>query len=398
VLTADLVEARPRGGQLRLSRLDARRTEAAIALAQQVLAMYAACLGQTREALDAAIDELIVPAKERRLYLGLVKLVEDTSTFEGGSGNKEPSLLRRALFTRAAAARKAGEFDRPQLLATIAAEEGLTPEQLERDLYGDLRGAEILGAVTPETPEKLVERWSTSQVQAVLLRATRIVVDVEAADPADQRALFRKLKFLRLLWRLEKLGDTWRITIDGPLSLFDSVTKYGLELAMIVPLLDGMRAYKLACDLKWGKTKVPLTFEHQGGGGAARSPEASLPDDIRTLFEKLPATGWTPTIAHEIIEIPGLGLIVPDLLLEKDGKRVFVEVLGHWSREAVWKRVELVEAGMKTPIVFAVSERLRVSEEVLPGDAPACLYVYKGVMSARAIAERAVVIGASLLP
>jgi hypothetical protein len=38
--------------------------------------------------------------------------------------------------------------------------------------------------------------------------------------------------------------------------------------------------------------------------------------------------------------------------------------------------------------VFAVSSRLRVSEEVLDGDLPALLYVYKHTMSARSIAER----------
>jgi hypothetical protein len=39
-------------------------------------------------------------------------------------------------------------------------------------------------------------------------------------------------------------------------------------------------------------------------------------------------------------------------------------------------------------VLFAVSTRLRVSEAVLPQDAPSALYVYKGTMSARAIEAR----------
>jgi hypothetical protein len=54
----------------------------------------------------------------------------------------------------------------------------------------------------------------------------------------------------------------------------------------------------------------------------------------------------------------------------------------------VWRRVELVQAGLGERILFAVSSRLRVSEEVLEGDLPGALYVYKGAMSARAVAER----------
>ena len=70
------------------------------------------------------------------------------------------------------------------------------------------------------------------------------------------------------------------------------------------------------------------------------------------------------------------------------GHRVYFEVLGFWSREAVWRRVDLVNAGLPHPIVFAVSSRLRVSEEVLDSDLPGQLYVYKGAIGARAVEQR----------
>jgi hypothetical protein len=50
--------------------------------------------------------------------------------------------------------------------------------------------------------------------------------------------------------------------------------------------------------------------------------------------------------------------------------------------------VELVQAGLSERILFAVSSRLRVSEEVLSTELPSALYVYKGTMNARAIAGR----------
>ena len=101
-------------------------------------------------------------------------------------------------------------------------------------------------------------------------------------------------------------------------------------------------------------------------------------------------TPWTVQIAHALLDLPGVGLCVPDLVfIHRDtGHRVYFEVLGYWSREAVWRRVDLVEAGLPAPVVFAVSSRLRVSEEVLGANLPGQLYVYKGVMSARAVEER----------
>ena len=94
--------------------------------------------------------------------------------------------------------------------------------------------------------------------------------------------------------------------------------------------------------------------------------------------------------ADDIVELPGVGLSIPDLAFthRESGEVVLLEVLGFWSRDAVWKRVELVQAGLPQKILFAVSSRLRVSEAVLDDDLPGALYVYKGAMSAAQIEKK----------
>ena len=101
-------------------------------------------------------------------------------------------------------------------------------------------------------------------------------------------------------------------------------------------------------------------------------------------------TAWTAEPAHELLDLPGAGLCVPDLVFTHadTGRRVYFEALGYWSREAVWRRVELVEAGLPQPIIFALSRRLRVSEEALDEKLPGQLYVYAGVISPGAVEER----------
>lgn len=84
-----------------------------------------------------------------------------------------------------------------------------------------------------------------------------------------------------------------------------------------------------------------------------------------------------------------MGLVVPDVVFERGegngGAKVYLEVMGYWSRDAVWRRVELVEKGFGYKVLFAVSARLRVSEGVLGEDAAGAIYVYKGALSARAV-------------
>jgi hypothetical protein len=61
--------------------------------------------------------------------------------------------------------------------------------------------------------------------------------------------------------------------------------------------------------------------------------------------------------------------------------------MGFWSREAVWRRVELVERGLPHRILFAVSKNLRVSEAALGDDLPGSLYVYARTLDARAVLD-----------
>src|SRR6185369_13905026 len=120
---------------------------------------------------------------------------------------------------------------------------------------------------------------------------------------------------------------------------------------------------------------------------AARA--APLPDDVEQLRERFAQLGsdWEVEAASDILSVPGVGLCVPDLrfLHRGTGEVAYLEVLGYWSRDAVWRRVELAQRGLKERVLFAVSTRLRVSEEVLGEDAPSELYVYKGTLAAREV-------------
>jgi predicted nuclease of restriction endonuclease-like RecB superfamily len=228
------------------------------------------------------------------------------------------------------------------------------------------------------------------------LRAVKVTADVRCASAGALRTLFRRLKFLRLLHTIAKTDDGHRIVIDGPFSLFESVTKYGLQLALVLPALEQCDAWQLEADVRWGKERTPLVFRLAQGESACAADDTppSLPDEVEALARTFTALGtpWRVSANTEILELPGIGLSVPDLVFERPyygppRDRVFLEVMGYWSRAAIWKRVELVQAGLAQRILFAVSARLRVSEDVLDRDLPGALYVYKQAMSARAVAE-----------
>jgi uncharacterized protein len=410
LLTADLVRVRRRSGALELVPLAARTRARVLELGQDYLEAARASEGQPRAALEAAFAAVPLGPREHKLAAGLRKLVLDRCTFEVACAH-DPAEVRRTLFRRAAEARRSADgFDRTRVVAEVAAELRMPPAALEEGLFADVRAAHVLTAFEPLTAAQLLTAYELGQAQAVLLRATEVTFRVRDPDPATYRRLFRVIKFRRLLHRIERDQDGgYRIEVTGPFRLFESVTKYGLQLALVLPAVRACAHWSLEARVRWGKTRTPLEFHLSGSGSAGgdatadasaadasaadpRGPLGHLPDEVRQLLERFEARNspWRATPSADVLDLPGAGLCVPDLRFEhaETGARVYLEVLGYWSRDAVWKRVELALAGLPEPVLFAVSSRLRVSEEVLPDDAPAALYVYKGTLSAAAVEAR----------
>lgn len=396
MLSPEHVRVRRQGGELKLLGLDRDLEARAVAIAREVIDIAREHVGKTRDDVLRAWLAIECSPRERRILAGLMKLVEDDSEFEMPEGI-DPTELRSELFLEAARRRRSEEpnaFDRGALLAEAAERRGTTRDAVESALFADLRGAHRLVRTAPGTPEMLVERYREAQVQAVLLRAVRVVAHVRCSSSDAYRELFRKLKFRRLLHRIAPEGEGgYRIEIDGPFSLFQGVAKYGLELSLLLPALEACSSLELEAEVRWSERGRSLTFRHRGGakprpGGdtlGMRSEVVELVEGIRAL-----GGGYEVGFADRIFDFPGIGVCVPDLRLVRasDGAETFVEVLGYWSRPSVWKRVELAERGLDARILFAVSSRLRVSEEVLGESDSAALYVYKGKMNPQAVLRK----------
>ncbi len=395
MLTAELVQVRRRGDRLTVVPLAGVERRRASELAAMALALVRAHVGLPRGALQEAWAEVTLAPSESRLAQGLFKLALDTCEFESGE-DLDPIGLRRDLFTRAAAARAAGrDFDREAVLAEAARARDMTPAALEEALYADLPSAHLLRRALLPSPDELLGRYELGCHQAVLLRALHVRASVFATEATTYRRLFRRLKFHRLLYRLAGLerGRGYLLDLDGPMSLFEQTTRYGLGLALALPAVMECDAWELDAELRWGKDRRPLRYHLRGDATAPPGEAPSrLADDVATLLAALRTldSPWEVSPSEAILSLPGAGLCVPDLefVHRTGGARVYLEVLGFWSRDAVWQRLELARAGLPCPVVFAASKRLRVSEEAVPPDAHAALYVYGSTMNARAVLER----------
>ncbi len=392
MLTADLVEVKRSDDELKIVRLSPKRRALLVELVLTFHRIAVAHVGSSRAEIARALSLIDSPSKENRLRKAAWKLVEDACTFEEAAGDAA-ATLRAAIFGRAAEIRKGLDegvrLDRTGVLAEVGKERGLGPDALEGQLFSDLREAQRLLTVKSVDAREIGESYEFLETEAVLLRAVNVTLDLEGGRDAFRR-FHRELRFRGLLFRVEETEEGHRFVIDGPFSLFESVTKYGLELALAFRAARRAGPFRMMALVKWpGKEGVKRNFIVRARSAETLTPvpfrEHPILTDLRKEISELGGE-WKARTSERLFPVPGLGLLVPDLVLERKGGSgpIFVELLGFWSREAVWERIERAK-DLPEPFIFLVSKKLRVSEETLSADVPASLVVFGATLRAKQV-------------
>ncbi len=399
MLTADLVRVGLKEGELhpRYVAITPLQKKRAAALIEGV----ASHVGQPRRVLDDALGELLGERTDFKLHKGLVKLLMDRCTLETDSPIP-PVEVRQRLFALAVEHAPLTSSENSQLgtprseiVGRVASELEVDSEVIERALFADLKENQRLAEFRPIEAEDLLHRYNTALAQGILLRADRVRIWVDNQPAKRMRALFRSIKFHGLIHRIHRCSEQeWRIELDGPLSLFRMSTKYGVRMAMFLPALMLAEGWKLEADVRWEPGAPPALFEvdwteglksHHRDRGTWVSDEEKA---VRARFAK-GDLGWTAHDGARIVDLGGGEVLVPDLLLRSEsGAEVLVDIVWFWQRGSLERRLEALRSAEVGPLIVAISDRLRVSEEDL-ATLPVPTLRFKGVLPGKELARLA---------
>jgi uncharacterized protein len=363
-----------------IDRESARWLEAA----ESLLLLFREGTGMTRGDIEAEIDALFGGGgNATQVYRGLAKVLEDRAEFEVVA-DVPPDLVREKVFTAAADYRRQmrsngtgpghrATFQRDEILNAVAAELDIEPEAVSKSLFADLRDENRLLSFDDMKAQWLIDRYNVGLAQAVLLRSVLVKVEVRNERPARYRQLFRRLKFHRLLYRVEgSMREGYVFHIDGPLSLFSATTKYGLQVALFLPTLLHCSDFRLEAELRWGPKREPRSFllEPRDGLVSHQSDAGTYtPVELKAFVERFRqvAPAWEISECTDVVELGREGVWVPDFRLVHipTGNDVFVDVLGFWKRSSVESLTRLLPRFGPPRFVLAISEKLKVDEETL---------------------------------
>jgi predicted nuclease of restriction endonuclease-like RecB superfamily len=339
-----------------------------LGLADELLYAYRAAPGRTRGEIAEELAPLIGEGPQSLVHQGLAKLLEDRCEFEVAADHP-PDVIREAVFREAALRRSKGAFDRAGVLAEVGRELSLAPEQIERSLFADLKDEQRVLKFADCTPEFLLNRYNVALAQAILLRCTALDVRIWGETPARFRQLFRAVKFHRLICTIqEAAGQSYTLKLDGPLSLFSSTQKYGLQLALFLPTLLHCKAFDLKATVRWGAERKEKLFTMSAADGLrSHTPDFGVhtPDDLRMFEESFAQKVKDWLIASDPRPVPlADGVWVPDFRLvhPATGKEVFVEVFGFWRKGDVEQVYMRLKRQLSGKFVLCVSEAYRADE------------------------------------
>jgi signal peptidase I len=197
--------------------------------------------------------------------------------------------------------------------------------------------------------------------------------------------IFRDLKHLGLIYSTEKNEEMTNVTVDGPISLLKMVDRYGTSLAKLLPQIVRAQEWGVNADiLSRGKQKRIYRFELTrrdvkdifpsiSSVHTDRQYDSGVEQRFASSFDSLD-TGWVLRREPEPL-IAGRYVLIPDFSFEKNGLKVYLEIMGFWTQEYLEKKVQKLRSLSDVDMIVAVDKNLACSKvKDLKGD----IIVYSG--------------------
>lgn len=368
--------------------------------------------GATRGSLAEAAAEL-ERGHDHRLVRGLFAVLERRTEFAAPRSAVAPQTARRRLFEESAARGLALSAERrASIVASVAGGMGIGAAELEDAVWADSEERMLVRRFRGTDAAELAALYNRSLAQTLLFRCASM--EVRLRGGARWKRVLREVKRRRLMYVLEPArgpggeprAEVASCTIEGPTSLFRMTDRYGAAMARVLPAVmaapgwevagtivrhiddaDAARLYRFALSDKAHGDLLRLP----GGGAPAPEPyDSSVEERFAAAFEShfgprgraeagaaaaagpgADHLGWRLVREPDPLIAAGRAMI-PDFAFERFGRRVYLEIVGFWTRDYLRKKSEKVEAllggGEGAPpadLLVAVDSGLACSQGVL---------------------------------
>ncbi len=361
MLTKDLLKFRNRSGKIYPSFISAKNPEVkadASELVMLVAKSVGTPIGQLEEDLKGSCSH-DTP--------GLVKLLLEQCELAEDDGKVlelrwKALELAQQIRVNANSTMTVAEYDH-----AISHGLGVDVSELRSSLYSDLPDQRKVMSVKTVTPEWLVHRYNVAQVQGLLLRASKVTFEILSPSYLEMRAILRHLRFHRLLAEIEIHNGDLKLTVSGPLSIFEQAQTYGSHIANFFPHVIKHSKWRLNATLQIKNRDFELELDDKTGLVSHYKQDTGyIPEEITgftELFQKRYST-WKVEPASEVLNLGGECYAIPDLkFTSPTGEETFLEVFHSWHQSGLASRLKNLQSKKAPRLKLAVCQKFGRSKE-----------------------------------
>jgi len=315
------------------------------------------CVSALDDAWSEHVEPALTSAGARRAAVRGIKHLLDRDHRSEVRALIAPRALRKAIFELAASG-----VGRERTISEVAAKMNFDAAAVEACIYADREGARTVGAARRmRSPAELVQDYNLALVQGLLLRSTRVDVEI----PEHVRPVVRFAKLRGLLVEIAESEGAVRLGISGPLSLFRKTMKYGHALATFFPTVVSVPRFTV--DVQCTLRDAPVSFRVVHGDPLPRTHALPRENDSaveRALVRDMRRLGGDWTLVREAALVrAGKHSFFPDFTLERGEARVLVEIVGFYTADYLARKVRtLACAETALPVLVCIDESLDCGE------------------------------------
>lgn len=365
MLPLELLRTRTRTGQIKPVYAEFNKEN--LGLADELVGLFQKYTGKPKGLLMDKVSAYEMAGFDYRLVRGLSLILQRLCVFQVES-TVDPIVARRSIFEEASRrGLVATDEMRKEVIRAAAEQLDVTSEELEKSFQADLETELIIKGFTPVTWYELLKRYNLSLTQTLLFRST--FIEVKVSD--HWKEVLREIKFHGLMYTAENTNQVFKITVDGPFSLFKLTQRYGTNMAKILPAILQADKWEIKASIlrvnQFGKRIFQLNLTNAEVGEKIKP--SSLPQESGEVkFDSLVEekffkdfsglkTDWK-LIREPSPLIAGAHVFVPDFCFEKNGIRVYLEIVGFWTRKYLELKVKKLQQLHDIDILVAADEHL----------------------------------------
>jgi uncharacterized protein len=327
-------------------------------VAKTIIETYTHGVGKKKSALKSIGEELEDKGYDFHLVRGLSLLLDRRSIFKCTSQTSPPELRRKLFLETGKTGPATNHNQRKTIIEKVASETKISVQELEESMYAELESELTLQNFDPLTPQELLEKYNLSLAQTLLFDSTELKFTVSG----NWQNIFFKAKRLGLIYEAYKSNGFW-VKIDGPASLFKLTRRYGTAIAKLLPALIANQEWTVEAKILWKLTNTIYDFKleswkHSPLFGKQKITEkfdSLVEEDFASRFKALNSE-WQLKREPEPV-IAGKQVIIPDFSFEREGSKLYMEVVGFWTKEYLLRKIAKLKK-TKEKILVAVDENL----------------------------------------